>query len=105
MEDLKISLDLTVRDSKNNIVQFLYGEDGMDAVKIEKQYINTLTMDLQQLYDHYHFINEDFNTYVEAATVPQIIETDTENPLYGSLLPEVETICNEYFNKLLDDKK
>uniref|UniRef100_A0A0N4ZQL0 DNA-directed RNA polymerase subunit n=1 Tax=Parastrongyloides trichosuri TaxID=131310 RepID=A0A0N4ZQL0_PARTI len=42
LEGLKISYDLTVRDSDNSIVQFRYGEDGMDIGKScfmnEKQY-------------------------------------------------------------------
>ena len=31
MEDLKVAVDFTVRDSNNSIVQFLYGGDGMDC--------------------------------------------------------------------------
>uniref|UniRef100_A0A0N5BKB8 DNA-directed RNA polymerase I subunit RPA1 n=1 Tax=Strongyloides papillosus TaxID=174720 RepID=A0A0N5BKB8_STREA len=42
LEGLKICYDLTVRDSDNSIVQFRYGEDGMDIGKVcfmnEKQY-------------------------------------------------------------------
>jgi DNA-directed RNA polymerase II subunit RPB1 len=37
MEDCKIHHDLTVRIANNFVVQFLYGEDGMDAVKLEFQ--------------------------------------------------------------------
>ena len=47
MEDLKICLDLTVRDSKNNIVQFLYGEDGMESTKIEKTVYKYIKYELQ----------------------------------------------------------
>ena len=39
MEDLKICSDLTVRNANGVIIQFLYGEDGMDPTKIEKQKI------------------------------------------------------------------
>ena len=31
LEDLKIAYDNTVRDSANNVIQFLYGEDGIDV--------------------------------------------------------------------------
>ena len=37
MEDLKVGFDLTVRNSNNSIVQFIYGEDGIDSCKIESQ--------------------------------------------------------------------
>lgn len=33
MEGLSVNYDLTVRDSDNTVVQFLYGEDGLDILK------------------------------------------------------------------------
>ena len=39
MEDLKISSDLTVRNSLGDILQLQYGEDGMDACKLITQNI------------------------------------------------------------------
>jgi len=35
MEDLMVQHDGTVRDANNNIVQFYYGEDGLNSTKIE----------------------------------------------------------------------
>ncbi len=40
MQDLKVEYDGTVRDASNKIVQFDYGEDGMDVSKSEKGFIN-----------------------------------------------------------------
>jgi DNA-directed RNA polymerase beta' subunit len=37
MEDLTVQHDGTVRDAKNNIIQFHYGEDGINPTKIETQ--------------------------------------------------------------------
>jgi DNA-directed RNA polymerase II subunit RPB1 len=37
MEDLRINYDSTVRNANDCIVQFIYGEDGMDSTKIESQ--------------------------------------------------------------------
>lgn len=37
MEDLKVGYDGTVRNSNGDIIQFLYGEDGMDGAAMEKQ--------------------------------------------------------------------
>ena len=37
MEDLTVQHDGTVRDANNNIIQFHYGEDGINPVKIEIQ--------------------------------------------------------------------
>nr|ANM86208.1 DNA-directed RNA polymerase II subunit RPB1 [Stygiella incarcerata] len=37
MEDAQLKYDGTVRDTTGRVIQFLYGEDGMDGVKIEQQ--------------------------------------------------------------------
>jgi DNA-directed RNA polymerase II subunit RPB1 len=44
MEDLKVEYDGTVRNSTGDIVQFLYGEDGMDGAAMEKQASETSPM-------------------------------------------------------------
>eukprot|EP00983_Pelagomonas_calceolata_P122505 1160914-Pelagomonas_calceolata.AAC.16 len=46
MEDLIIRYDGTVRTSVGSIVQFLYGEDGMDGVRIEGQSLDHLKLDV-----------------------------------------------------------
>ena len=40
MQDLKVSYDGSVRDAQNRIIQFSYGEDGIDVSKSEKGTIN-----------------------------------------------------------------
>lgn len=40
MQDLRIQNDFTVRDASNKIVQFIYGEDGVDVTKSENGKIN-----------------------------------------------------------------
>ena len=40
MQDLKVEYDETVRDATGNIVQFKYGEDGIDVSKSEESNIN-----------------------------------------------------------------
>ena len=37
MEDLKVHYDLSVRSSSGSIVQFMYGDDGMDSIYVESQ--------------------------------------------------------------------
>ena len=39
-QDLRVEYDYTVRDSNNKIIQFEYGEDGIDVSKSEKGVIN-----------------------------------------------------------------
>jgi DNA-directed RNA polymerase subunit A' len=40
MQDLKVEYDQTVRDASGKIIQFMYGEDGIDVSKSEKGTIN-----------------------------------------------------------------
>ena len=44
METVMANYDGTLRTSGGMIVQFLYGEDGMDAVWIERQNFDSLTL-------------------------------------------------------------
>ncbi|MFH1510297.1 MAG: DNA-directed RNA polymerase subunit A' [Candidatus Woesearchaeota archaeon] len=40
MQDLKVEYDHTVRDASGKVIQFMYGEDGIDVSKSEKGKIN-----------------------------------------------------------------
>ena len=55
LEDLMVSYDMTVRNNKGRIVQFLYGDDGIDTIKVEKLNVPFLTMTMDELYAHYSF--------------------------------------------------
>lgn len=54
MEDVMVRYDGTVRNSVNHIVEFLYGEDGMDATFLEDQSLRTLKMSDAQLRAEYY---------------------------------------------------
>lgn len=49
MEDLKVSHDFSVRNASGSIVQFLYGEDGMEGSKIESHKLPTLPIVMVKL--------------------------------------------------------
>lgn len=53
LEDLMVSYDMTVRTNKNKIVQFSYGDDNIDTVKVEDQGIPIVSMSTQDIYAHY----------------------------------------------------
>ena len=97
MEDLKVEYDMTVRNSKNRIVQFRYGEDGIDAVKIETQQMNFITFTLDEIYAHFHVpIGDDFETmsnlkqiFTKEAIVKmkkETIELNKRSKFYSDLL-------------------
>ncbi len=59
MEDLKIEYDMTVRNNKGRVIQFSYGEDGIDPVKVESQMMPLVNMGLDEIYAHYHMPSSD----------------------------------------------
>jgi len=54
MEDIIVKYDGTVRNSAGDVIQFLYGEDGMDATFIEEQKIDTLRHDRAKFRATFH---------------------------------------------------
>jgi len=58
LEDLMVNYDMTIRNNKNKIVQFSYGEDNFDNVKTENQGLALVEMNIQQIYDHYLLPND-----------------------------------------------
>ena len=44
LEEVTVKYDTTVRDSRGNIVQFIYGEDGLDGAHIENQKVDIITI-------------------------------------------------------------
>ena len=59
MEDLKVGYDMTVRNNKDRIVQFSYGDDGIDTVKVENQSLLLVSMSLEEIYAHYYVSTQD----------------------------------------------
>ena len=53
LEDLMVSYDMTVRTNKNKIVQFAYGDDNFDTIKVENQPLSLVSMSVQDVYSHY----------------------------------------------------
>ena len=61
-EDLRLAYDMTVRNNKNKIIQFAYGDDGFDPTKIEKQNLPIVKMTLEDLYSHFQIPSEDLES-------------------------------------------
>jgi len=58
MEDLMVSYDMTVRTNKGKLVEFSYGDDGIDPIKVENQPMPLVSMSVQEIYAHYNIPNE-----------------------------------------------
>jgi len=55
MEDLKVAYDYSVRTSNDIIVQFIYGDDGMDSISVESQPLIVTKLDIKELANKYYF--------------------------------------------------
>jgi len=58
MEDLMVSYDMTVRTNKGKLVEFSYGDDGIDPIKVENQPMPLVSMSIQEIYAHFNIPNE-----------------------------------------------
>lgn len=56
LEDLKVAYDMTVRDNKNKIVQYSYGDDGIDTTKVENQPIPLVGLSTEDIYMKYDIL-------------------------------------------------
>jgi DNA-directed RNA polymerase beta' subunit len=92
MEDAKVYYDNTVRNASGTIIQYIYGEDGMDGCKIEKQFLPTIEMSFMKMEEEYNLTEIDkLNNYLTPDAFKEVNIKTYER-------------CNEHFKDLLDDK-
>jgi DNA-directed RNA polymerase II subunit RPB1 len=92
MEDAKINYDNTVRNANGTIVQFIYGEDGMDGCKIENQFLPTIEMSYMKMEEEYNLTPIDKIENYLIDDVKKEINLDTYKR------------CKNHFLRLVDDK-
>lgn len=90
LEDVKIMYDGTVRNSANNIIQFTYGDDDYDPIKLEKQPISLIELSDAEIEKKYKW---DFETEKDWI-LPNIFEKiNNEKDI---------AVLNDEFNKIVD---
>ena len=96
LEDLMVGYDMTIRTNKNKIVQFLYGEDNIDTVKVENQTIPIVTMSVQEIYSH-------FNIPEESGKVKILSNIFLKNTLtrYRKQIPQMTEYCTKYTDYMI----
>ena len=65
MEDQHVEYDGTVRNVTGSIVQFHYGEDGVDTVYVENQPCNLAFMTTENIYSEYAITADDVNRFLK----------------------------------------
>lgn len=95
MEDLKVYYDNTVRNASECIVEFIYGEDGMEANKVESQILPISQDSYEEYIKKYKFSNKEiWNTFLN------------DNIIQGMFADKsYEEKLNQYFNQLLEDRE
>ena len=92
MEDAKIYYDNTVRNSSGTIIQYIYGEDGMDGCKIENQFIPTIEMPFMKLEEEFNLTEVDkLNIYLTPDALKEVSGKTYER-------------LKQHFQDLIDDK-
>lgn len=104
MEDAKIYPDQTVRNAAGSIVQYLYGEDGIDGTKIENQYIPYISMSLVEMNAKYYLRPKDpINIYLTEEAISKLSsESDwieKAKKHYEHLIDDRDFLINIVFKK------
>ena len=103
MEDAKIYYDFTVRNATGVVLQFVYGEDGMDGTKIERQEIPFVDMNPVQLAHNYLLTeNDQLSVYLlkDAAT-----QTKKNLNLSQDIFEQITVDRHELITKVFKNKK
>jgi DNA-directed RNA polymerase II subunit RPB1 len=58
LEDLSVRYDMTVRNNKNKIIQFRYGTDNINTMKVETVHLPIVKMSLEEIFMHYQIPND-----------------------------------------------
>jgi len=100
LEDLKVEYDMTVRNNKNKIIQFAYGDDGFDSTRGENQSVPLVSMSTEDIYLHYDIagINDQHSDLLN------IYSKGTQSRLKKQR-PATKEICQKYIDKMIEARK
>ena len=74
MEDCKIATDHTVRNAAGHIIQFQYGEDGMDSTTIESHKLFHISYDTEKTISEFLVTTSDpLETYLNSTVLKQFL--------------------------------
>lgn len=100
LEDLMVGYDMTIRTNKNKIVQFCYGDDNIDTVKVESQNIPIVSVSIQDIYAHFMIPEEK-----DSVKTLSMIFLKNVLTRYKKQLPQMKNYCEKYIELMLDNRK
>ncbi|KAJ7480001.1 DNA-directed RNA polymerase II, subunit 1 [Mycena galericulata] len=96
LEDVMVCYDGTVRNSLGDLIQFVYGEDGMDGAFIEKQSVDTFALNDEEFKHQYRVdVTDEKGGFV--AGVLQVGLDDSSLELQAKL--------DEEYTQLVEDRR
>ena len=102
METVMARYDGTLRTSGGQVVQFLYGEDGMDAVWIERQNFDSLTLTKSDFEKRYLFDTSDPEFGHDDQGIPYM-DPDTVDKCRRE--PEIQHLLEAEVEKIREDQE
>ena len=101
MEDLMCAYDNTIRNNKNKIIQFSYGDDGIDPVKVENQNLPICSMTLEEIYSHYMIPSDTTSTSIFANNFTKSAKTRVKKQMNDAQKKSKEYV--DYIIKARED--
>jgi DNA-directed RNA polymerase II subunit RPB1 len=98
LEDVMVNYDGSVRNSMGQIIQFCYGEDGMDACAIEKQGVDIIKYNDYDFKQKYQINLSDANNGLDSLLI-----TDVYNVLVND--SQTQALLDDEFDQLSKDRK
>ena len=99
LEDLMIQYDMTIRSNKGKLIQFSYGEDSIDTIKVENQELPIISMTTQEIYEHFSIPPEE----TKAKSLSAIFVKTTASKFKGQLSELLEK--NKMYIDLMCDNR
>lgn len=99
MEDLVVRYDMTVRNNMGKIIQFRYGDDGFDPVKVESQNLPLLNSSIEDIFAHYDIIGVNDRTQDELS-----VYTKGARSRVQSQREEARALCRKYIDKMIETR-
>ncbi|KAI9188659.1 DNA-directed RNA polymerase II core subunit rpo21 [Blastocladiella emersonii ATCC 22665] len=100
LEDIMVKYDGTVRNAQGNIIQFAYGEDGMDGTRVESQVLEPLRMSDAKFDRRYRIDVTDVGG--SSGLRPGTVEFGIQREMQSA---EVQELLNAEYEQLLRDRR
>jgi len=90
MEDQHLEYDGSVRNVLGSVIQYVYGEDGVDTQSVEEQVIPLAEMSMETIYKEYALSPADVNPFLNT-------EVDTSPDLVDAILADRDLLVKHVF--------